>query len=71
MRLEKVTSKALKNVNEDRYVLALAVAQRAEQLAAGAEPLVQMDKDKSKLADIALMEIAEDKVKVEQLLESE
>ena len=71
MRLEKVTSKALKNVNEDRYVLALAVAQRAEQLAAGAEPLVQMDKDKAKLTDIALMEIAEDKVKVEQLLESE
>jgi DNA-directed RNA polymerase subunit omega len=62
MRIEKITAKALENVNFDRYLLASAVGKRAEELAAGAQPLVELDPKKSKYADIALLEIAEGKI---------
>ncbi|MEA3456745.1 MAG: DNA-directed RNA polymerase subunit omega [Campylobacterota bacterium] len=64
MRVEQVTAKALKNVNFDRYLLASAVGKRAEELANGAQPLVDYDPIKSKYADIALQEIAEGKISV-------
>ncbi len=64
MRTEQVTAKALKNVNFDRYLLASAVGKRAEELAAGAQPLVELDPKKSKYTDIALHEIAEGKISV-------
>jgi len=59
-----MTAKALKNVNFDRYLLASAVGKRAEELARGAQPLVDMDLKKVKYADIALQEIAEGKISV-------
>ena len=59
MRLEKIIAKALANANDDHYKLSIAVAQRAKELAAGAEPLVNMDKNRDKFTDIALHEIAE------------
>ncbi len=62
MRLEKITADALKNMNDDRYLLSIAVAKRVEQLSAGAEPAIEIDKNKYKFADIALMEIAQDKL---------
>ncbi len=62
MRLEKITADALDNMNNDRYLLSIAVAKRVEQLSAGAEPEIDIDKNKYKFADIALMEIAEDKL---------
>jgi len=64
MRVEQITAKALKNVNDDRYLLASAVGKRAEALANGAQPLVDLDPKKSKYADIALYEIAEGKITV-------
>jgi DNA-directed RNA polymerase subunit omega len=66
MRLEQITAKALKRVNEDRYLLAKAIGKRAEELNSGATPLVDMDIKKYKLTDIALFEIAEGKLKVER-----
>ncbi len=62
MRVEQITAKALKNVNFDRYLLASAVGKRAEELANGAQPLVDFDPSRSKYADIALQEIAEGKI---------
>lgn len=64
MRLEKIIAEALKNVDNDRYLLAKAVGKRANELSKGATPLVDMDIKKSKATDIALSEIAEGKLRI-------
>lgn len=69
MRLEKIIAKALENVNDDHYKLSIAVAQRAKELAAGKEPLVDMDKNKSKVTDIALHEIAAGLLKIDSIVD--
>ncbi len=66
-RIEEITAKALEKIGQDRYKLAMLVSKRAEQLANGAEPLIKADKNKSKFTDIALMEIAEGKVRLESI----
>ena len=66
-RIEEITAKALALVGQDRYKLVMLVSKRADQLANGAEPLVKTDKNKQKFTDIALMEIAEGKVKLESI----
>ncbi|MDR1284870.1 MAG: DNA-directed RNA polymerase subunit omega [Campylobacteraceae bacterium] len=68
MRSEQITARALVVVGNDRYKLAVLVARRAEQLARGAEPLIEVTKDK-KPVDIALCEIAEGKINIEILEE--
>lgn len=68
-RIEEVAAKALEKMGNDRYRLSLEVAKRAEQLADGAAPLVDLDRTKVKFADIALYEIAEDKITLEGLVE--
>jgi DNA-directed RNA polymerase subunit omega len=67
MRLEKVIHTAMENANDDSYILSIMVAQRANQLAEGAEPLIKADKNKTKLTDIALMEIAEGLIKLDSI----
>ena len=69
-RIEEVAAKALEKMGNDRYRLSLVVAKRAEQLANGATPLVDFDKNKNNLADIALYEIAENKITLEGLVET-
>ncbi len=64
MRLEKIVSEALKQVNDDRYLLAKAIGKRANELSSGVAPLVDMDIKKNKATDIALHEIAEGKLKI-------
>ncbi|EID4796583.1 DNA-directed RNA polymerase subunit omega [Campylobacter lari] len=71
MRVEQIAAKALKKLKDDRYKLALVVAKRAEELANGAEPLVNLDKNKYKYTDIALYEIAEDKIVLEGFIEAD
>ncbi|AJC86123.1 DNA-directed RNA polymerase subunit omega [Campylobacter sp. RM16704] len=70
MRVEQIAAKALKKMKDDRYKLALVVAKRAEELANGADPLVNLDKNKYKYTDIALYEIAEDKIVLEGFIEA-
>ncbi|AJC87562.1 DNA-directed RNA polymerase subunit omega [Campylobacter insulaenigrae] len=70
MRIEQVAAQALKKMKDDRYKLALVVAKRAEELANGSEPLVNLDKNKYKYTDIALYEIAEDKIVLEGFIET-
>ncbi len=65
MRLEKKAAKALEKANFNRYLLSAAVSKRANELAAGAEPLVNMDQKKHKFSDIAIAEIAEGYLKIE------
>ncbi len=65
MRLEKITAEALEKVGHDRYLLSLAVAQRANELSLGKPPLIDVDVKKYKYTDIALMEIAQGKIKIE------
>jgi DNA-directed RNA polymerase subunit omega len=67
MRLEKITAEALKNMDNDRYLLSIAVAKRVEQLSSGAEPTISVDKSKYKFSDIALMEIAENKLDFKEI----
>ncbi|MCI7446710.1 MULTISPECIES: DNA-directed RNA polymerase subunit omega [Campylobacter] len=64
MRSEQIITKALEKVGDDRYKLSLIVAKRAEQLGNGAEPLID-DTAKLKNVDIALREIAEGKISID------
>ncbi|MRI83279.1 MAG: DNA-directed RNA polymerase subunit omega [Nitratiruptor sp.] len=65
MRLEKIAAQALERVGYDRYLLSVAVAKRANELALGKEPLVDVDVKRFKYTDIALMEIAQGKLQIE------
>lgn len=66
IRLEEVASKALERVNNDRYLLSNIIFARVEELSKGAKPLVNLDVKKHKLPDIALREIAEGKIGVQE-----
>ena len=68
-RIEKIVAKALEMLDNDKYLLSIIVAKRAEQLANGALPLVKNDSNKEKFTDIALREIAEGKVGLESITE--
>jgi DNA-directed RNA polymerase subunit omega len=59
MRIEQLLSKALEKVNNDRYILSVAVGQRADELSKGAKPLTSNPQIKNmKYTDIAIYEIA-------------
>ena len=64
MRTEELTAKALEKVDFDKYLLANAVGKRAEAIASGAQPLIDVDTSTMKFTDIALAEIAEGKITV-------
>lgn len=66
MRTEQITAKALKKVENDKYLLSIIVAKRAEQLANGATPFVKTESNE-KFTDIALKEIADGKVGLESI----
>jgi len=59
MRLEEILAQALEKTNNDRYVLSIAVGQRADELSKGAKPLIDSHQTKNmKYTDIAIKEIA-------------
>jgi DNA-directed RNA polymerase subunit omega len=59
MRIEEILAKALEKVGNDRYILALAVGQRADELSNGAKPLLDSTILRNmKYTDIAIHEIA-------------
>ena len=59
VRLEEILAEALEKVNNDRYVLSVAVGQRADELSKGAKPLIDSSLTKNmKYTDIAIKEIA-------------
>ena len=69
MRLEQLTAKALDAAKGDRYLLAITVAKRADELAQGASSELKVDFKKFKYADLALMELAGGHVKIKGLQE--
>ncbi len=69
MRLEKIISDALKNSDDDQYILSLMVSKRANDLAEGAEPFYKVDKNKVKLTDIALVEISKGYIVLDKIVE--
>ncbi len=70
MRIEEIVSKALEKVNNDRYVLSLAVGQRADELSKGAKPLLENSTVKNmKYTDIAINEIASGVLSIEGFAE--
>ncbi len=71
MRLEERMAKALEKVSNDRYILALAVGQRANDLSKGAKPLLEQNTLNMKYADIAIDEIASGLLKIEGLVPKE
>jgi len=68
MRLEERISKALKKVNNDRYILSLAVGQRADELSKGAKPLLEHSTLNMKYTDIAIDEISSGLLNIEGLI---
>ncbi len=59
MRIEEILAQALEKVNNDRYILSVAVGQRADELSKGAKPLIDSNQTKNmKYTDIAIKEIA-------------
>ena len=59
MRLEEILAQALEKTNNDRYILSVAVGQRADELSKGAKPLIDSQQTKNmKYTDIAIKEIA-------------
>ena len=71
MRLEERISKALKKTDNDRYILAIAVGQRADELSKGAKPLLEQNTQKMKYTDIAIDEISSGLLVIEGLVDRE
>ena len=70
MRLEEILAQALKRVENDRYILAVAVGQRADELSKGAKPLLESNETKNmKYTDIAIKEIASGLLKIDSFEE--
>ena len=59
MIVEELTAKALEVAGIDRYVLAIAVAKRADELLNGSPSKLNIDPKSMKASDLALMELAE------------
>lgn len=59
MRIEEILAEALERTDNDRYILSVAVGQRADELSKGAKPLLDSNQTKNmKYTDIAIKEIA-------------
>ncbi|MGB0990250.1 DNA-directed RNA polymerase subunit omega [Arcobacter sp. F155] len=69
MRLEERMAKALERVNNDRYILSIAVGQRADELSKGAKPLLEKNTQNMKYTDIAIDEIADGLLVIEGLVD--
>lgn len=71
MRVEELTAKILdENKNLDRYKLALAVAKRSDQLLNGAKSQLSINIKNIKVADLALMELAEGLIVVDGFIDN-
>lgn len=71
MRLEQLTAQALKFTSDDKYILSVAVSQRANELANGAKPLLNIDPKKMKFSEIAIREIASGVLKIDSIIDKE
>jgi DNA-directed RNA polymerase subunit omega len=63
-RIEQINAKALEKVDYDRYLLAVVVAKRVEELSKGAKPLIKIN-PKTQPTEIAIREIAEGLIQIQ------
>lgn len=68
MRTEEIVAKALEKVGNDRYLLSNMIFTRIKQLENGAQPLVKADVKLEKLSDIAIREIACEKIALDKII---
>ena len=71
MRLEERMADALDKVDNDRYILALAVGQRADELSKGSKPLLEKNNLNMKYTDIAIDEIASGLLVIEGMVDKD
>ena len=71
MRLEERMAHALEKVDNDRYILALAVGQRADELSKGSKPLLEKNTLNMKYTDIAIDEIASGLLVIEGMVDKD
>lgn len=67
IKLEDILQRALERMDNDRFKLSCFVFARIKELGEGATPLVNMDVTKYKLVDIALCEVAENKIAIDRM----
>lgn len=67
MRTEEIAQKALERVNFDRYLLSNILFVRIDELSRGAAPLINKNPKTDKLADIALVEVAEGLIELDKI----
>jgi len=67
MRIEQINAKALEKVNYDRYLLSQAISERVKELINGAKPLIDLPKKNMQLTEIAILEIAQGLIKVQEV----
>ena len=68
MRAEEITAQALKNLNDDKYLLSIVVAKRAEEIMKGDLPKITDISKTTKPTDIALQEIAQGLIEVSSIV---
>jgi DNA-directed RNA polymerase subunit omega len=69
MRIEETIADALEKVDQDKYILSVAMARRANELMKGAKPMYDADTKIDKFTTIALNEIARGLVNPRDLVE--
>jgi DNA-directed RNA polymerase subunit omega len=69
MRPEEIAAKALKNLNNDKYLLSIVIAKRAGEIMNGDIPKVQGYQKNLKPTDIALLEIAQGAIEIDSIVE--
>ena len=71
MRTEQIVAKALQATGGDRYKLSLMINKRVEQLSAGEASLLEIDTRNMKFSDIAIREIAEGKIVLDGIIDTD
>ena len=64
-RIEQSIIQALKRVDNNKFKLNILVAKRANQLMEGADPLIDINYEHYQNSDIAILEIAQDKLDID------
>ena len=67
MRPEQIIHKSLENMGNDSYKLSILVGQRAKQLLDGDIPLIKITQENIQFTDIALQEVAQGKIGLEDI----
>jgi len=67
-RLEQSIAKALAKVGNDKYKLSTIIAKRANQLMEGEDPMIDLEFEHYKESDIAILELAQDKIDINNYL---